>query len=85
MNGEKLTLYNEKLVFKNSVKIFTLRVDVLKMIDDFKFNTTDSPDAKKTIDVKDKIRFDMYSGNKNLRITYLLKKFSIKEFWLNVG
>ena len=45
MNGKKITIKGDKLVFKESGRIFTLRGDVLKMITDYKFNTTDSPDA----------------------------------------
>ena len=49
-NGEKDTIYDDKLVFKNSGKLFFLRGDVLKMTTHYNFSTTVSPDAKLTID-----------------------------------
>ena len=57
MNVENNTIYDEKLVFKNNRKIFSLRGDVLKMITNYKFNKTDSPDAKLIIDFVDEVRF----------------------------
>ena len=40
MNGENFTIYEDKLDVKSSGKSFTLRSDVLKMITEYKFNTT---------------------------------------------
>jgi len=67
MNGEKVTIYNDELVFSESGKIFTLRGDVLKMLTDYKFDTTDSPDAKVNIDIMDEMHFDIHARGKSLR------------------
>ena len=53
MNVEKVTKYDDEIVFKNSGKIFTLRGDVLKMLTDYKFNTSNWPNAKLIIDYRD--------------------------------
>ena len=53
MNAEKVTKYIDKLVSKNSGKIFTSRSDVLKMIIHYKTNTLDSSDAKLIYDIKE--------------------------------
>ena len=79
MNGEKVTNFDNKLVFKNSGKNFTLRGDALKMITDYKFKTTDSPDAKLIIDMMDEIFFDIRSLGKSLRVRDLKKTILIKE------
>ena len=42
MNGEKVTINDDKYVFKNSGKIFTLGGYVVKITTDYKLNTTDS-------------------------------------------
>ena len=38
MNGEKFTLYGDKLDFEKSGSFFTYKSDVLKTINDYKFN-----------------------------------------------
>ena len=73
MRGEKFTIYDDKLVFKNSGKIFTLRSDVLKMIINYKLKTTDSPDAKLVILIMDEMYFDIPSLGKSLRDRNLIK------------
>ena len=72
LNGGKVTKYDDKLVFKKSVEIFTLRGDVLKKITDYKFITTDSPDAKQIIDTLDEMHSDIISRGKRLRDRNLL-------------
>ena len=46
MNGEKVSLYDEKLVFRDTGVIFTLKSYNLSMITVYDFIKTDSPDAK---------------------------------------
>ena len=46
MNGEKVTLYDDKLLFGDTGIIFTLKGNFLSMIIDYDFNETHSPDAK---------------------------------------
>ena len=75
MNGEKDTKYNHKLVFKKSGKVFTLRGDFLKLITEYKFNTTDSRDTKLIIDFMHEISFDIHARGKSLRDRHLIKNF----------
>ena len=75
MNGEKVTLYDDNLVCKTNGKTFTLRGDVLKMITGYKFNTTNSPDAKLNIDIMDEIQIIIHSCVKNLRDKNLIKNY----------
>ena len=49
MNGEKLTRYDDSVVFFNTGKSFTLRGDLLKKKNVYKLITTDSADAKTII------------------------------------
>ena len=57
MNGEKVTLYDDKLLFRDSGVVFTLRGNILSMITDYDFNKTESPDAKQIINVLDEMHF----------------------------
>ena len=66
MNGEKITRHDDMLVFKKSVKFVTLRGDSLKMMTDFIFNTTDSPDAKLIITFMDEMHFDTQARAKSM-------------------
>ena len=75
MNGEKVTKYNDKLVFKIIGEIVTLKRDVLKKVSNFKNNTKDSPDAKLNIDFMDEIRFDIHSRGKTLRNINVIKDY----------
>ena len=45
----------------------------MKMITDYKFNRTDSPDATLTIDSMDEMDFDKQSRGKKLRVRNLIK------------
>ena len=85
VNAEKITIYGDNLVFKNYGKSFTLRGDVLKMITDFKFETSDLPDAKLIIDFRDEIRFDIHGRGKSLRYRNLLKNYFFKGAILASG
>ena len=48
--GRKLTIYDEKIVFKNSGDVFVLKGDVLKLITDYNFISIGSTDAKLNIE-----------------------------------
>ena len=85
LNGGKFTIYGDKLVFENSGKIFTLRGDVMKMITNYIFNTTHSPDAKPIIDFMDDIRFDIYARGKSSRDRNLLMDYFIKKLYSRLG
>ena len=49
MNGEKVSLYDDKLVFRDTGVVFTLQGDILSMITDYDFKKPESPDAKQII------------------------------------
>ena len=84
-DGGKITIYGDKLVFTNSGEIFNLRDDVLKMITDYKFSATDSPDAKLIIDFMDEICFDVHGRGKSLRDDNLIKNYFDKRAILASG
>ena len=79
MKGEKVTIYETELVFKNSAKIFTLRGDVLKKITDYIFNTKDSTEAKLFMDLVGEMHSSIHSGGKGLRDRNLIKIYFIKR------
>ena len=79
MNGEKVAIYDDNLVFKNNGKIFTLRGDVLKTITEYKVNKTDSPDAKLIIDTMDELHLDIHSRGRSLRYRNFIEKYFNKR------
>ena len=85
MKDEKVTIYDNKLGFKNSGKFFILRGFVLKMITVFKFITTDSPDANLILDFLDGIRFDTHTRSKSLRDRNVIKIYFNKRSPLSSG
>ena len=46
MLREKISIYDGKLLFRDTGVVFTSKRDILSMIMDYVFNKTDSPDAK---------------------------------------
>ena len=76
---EKFTIRDHKIVFENSVEIFTVRGEILKTITDCKLNTTDSPDAKLIIDFMDEMHFHIHSLGKSLRDRNLIKSYFNKR------
>ena len=46
MNGQKVTIYDDKLLSRDTGVFFTLKRDIRSMITDYDFYKTDSPDAK---------------------------------------
>ena len=59
MKRERSTLYDKKLLFKDTVVVFTLKRDILSMITDYDFNETNSPVAKQIVDYMDEIFLDI--------------------------
>ena len=49
MKGEKVTLYDDQVLFRDNGVVFTLKGDILLMITDYDFNKTHSNDAKQII------------------------------------
>ena len=66
MNEEKVTIYDDKSVFKNRGKVFNFRGDVLKLLTDYRFITTDSQDAKLIVGIMDEMHFDIHAQGKSL-------------------
>ena len=64
MNGEKQYMVINYVFTK-----------VLKKITDYKFNTTDSPNAKIVIDLMDDIRFDIHSRDESLSDRNLTRNY----------
>ena len=85
INGEKVTIYDNKIVFKKSGKTFTLRGDVLKMITDYKYNTTDPPDAKIIINIMVKTHSNIHAKGKIPRDRNLIKNYFNKRALLASG
>ena len=85
MNGEKNTIYDDKIVFKKTGKIFTLSESVLKMITDYKIITTDSLKAKLIIGLMNEIHFDTDARGKSLRDRYLIRICFMKRASLTSG
>ena len=74
MHGENVTVYDDKLVFRDTGVVYTLKGDTLSLIPDYCFNETDSPDAKKIINCFDEIHFNIHVKSKSSRDKNLLKK-----------
>ena len=66
LNEEKVTLYDDKILFENIGKVFTWTGDAEKMITDYNFITTDSSDAKLIVDFRDEILLDKHSRGTSL-------------------
>ena len=79
MNGEKVRIYDDKLVFRNSGKNSTSRGDFLKFLTDYKFIKTASPDAKLFIDNMDGRHFDIHARGKSLRDKTLMNIYFNKR------
>ena len=60
-NGEKVTLYDDKLLFRDTGVAFMLKGDLLSMKTDFDFDKTNSPDAKQIINFLDQLHFDIHA------------------------
>ena len=64
MKREKSTLYNKKLLFKDTGVVFTLKGDILSMITDYDFIETNSPVAKQITDLMDEMFLDIRAKGK---------------------
>ena len=85
MNKEKVRVYDDKLGFRDSGVVFTLKGDILSMINDYDFNKTDSPEAKQSIIFLDEMHIDMYAKSKRTRDTNLIKNYYNKRILLASG
>ena len=85
MNGEKVTLYDYKLLFRDTVVVFTLKGDILSMITEYDFAKTESPDAKQLYDFSDKMHFNIRATGKNNRDRTLINNYYNKRSILASG
>ena len=81
---EKNTIFDQKFVPENSCKFFTLRGDVLKMVINYKFNTTYSPEAKLNIDFMDEMRFNIHARCNIPRDRTLIKNYFNKRRYISM-
>ena len=61
MHGEKVTIYDDKLLFRDTGVVFTLNGDILSMITNYDFSKTDSTDAEQIISFLDEMQFDIHA------------------------
>ena len=66
-DGEKLTIYDDILLFRDTGVVFTLKGDILPLITDYDFNETHSPDAKQVNNFLDEMHFDIHAKGKSSR------------------
>ena len=85
MNGEKDSLYDDKLVFRDTGVAFTLEGDILSMITDYDFNKPDSLDAKQISNFWDEMHFDIHAKSKSFRDKNLKKNYYNKRAILASG
>ena len=53
MKKEKIRIYDDKLLLRDTGVVFPLKWDIFSMITDYDFNKTNSPDAKQIINFMD--------------------------------
>ena len=85
IQGEKVTIYDDKLLFRDTGVVFTLKGDILSMVTDYDFNKTDSPDTKPIVTFLDETSFDIYAKRKSSRDKNLTKNLCIKGAILASG
>ena len=74
MQREKVTIYDDKLLFRDTGVVFTLKGFILSMVTDYDFNKTDLPDAKHVINFLDEILIDIHAKGKSFRDENFNKK-----------
>ena len=67
MKGVKVKINDDKLLFRDSGVVFTLKGDILSMITEYNLSETDSPDAKKFNKFLDELHFDIHTKGKSSR------------------
>ena len=67
MNGEKVTFCDDKLPFRDTGEVFTLKRDFFSMIIDYDFIKPESPDAKQIFNFLDEMHFDINAKSKSKR------------------
>ena len=67
IHGEKVTINDDRLLFRDTGVVFTLKEDIVSMITDYDIIKTDSPDAKQINNFLDEMHFDIHSKSKSSR------------------
>ena len=75
MKREKFSLYDDKLVFRDTGVMFTSKGENHWMINDSDFSKTDSPDAKQISKFLAGMRFDIHAKRKSSGDENLLKNY----------
>ena len=79
MNGEKFTLYDDKLLFSDTGLFFTLKGDILSMKTDYDFKKSESPDAKQINNLLDEMHFNTRATGKSNRDRNLINTYYNKR------
>ena len=85
MNGEKNTLYDDKLLFRDTSVLFTLKGGILSMITDYNFIKPESLDAKPKVNFLDEMRFNKRATCKSNIDRNLIKNYYNKRSILASG
>ena len=67
LHGEKVIIYDDKLLFRDTGVLFTIKGDILSMITEYEYNKTDFRDAKKIITLLGEMHFDKHANGKSSR------------------
>ena len=85
MNGQKVRIYDNKLLFRDTGVVFTLEGDLLSMITDYEFIKKESSDAKQIINFMDEMHFNVHARGKGNRDKNLIKNYYKKRAILASG
>ena len=85
MRGEKVTFYDDKLLFRDTGVVFTLKGDILSLITEYDVFKTCSPDAKQFIIFLAEMHFGIHAKRKSSRDRNLKKTNLIKKAILSSG
>ena len=77
------TLYHDKILFRDTGVVFTLKRDFLSLITDYDFNKTHPPDANQIINFLDDMNFDKHAKDENSRDKNVIKYF-LKESYTSI-
>ena len=85
MNGEKVTIHDDKLIFRDTGVVCTLKGVILSMITVYDFKKTLSPDAKQIIIFLDEMPFSKCATAKSNRDRTLINNYYNKKSILTSG
>ena len=85
LNKEKVRIYDDKLLCRDTGLVFTLKGEILSMITDYDFNETNSADAKQINNILYENPFDIHAKDKSFRDKHLTKNYYNKRALLASG